>query len=846
MENTIIYGKQAIIYFLNNNPDKIQDIYTLHNIKFRNSYFIKSLIKRKIFNTKYSILNHPNINKIKGKIRKINKKEIKEKINKKGLTVNHQGYIATIKTNKFDFKIEEISFNNEKEKQELASKIVNQIHGLLEIRKSNNFPEFDNIAISGSWGIGKTTFIKDNLIPELSKKRKKIKWKYLSAINILDSFNEPDNKIKNNFYNFLLRNISPIKKFWNREFILTIPAFLTTLITTVISIIWSINKNIDKWIPISLSSILIFFMIFFFFLIVRGFYFNKNPDKKIQSICKWSRKHYVFIIDDLNRVINKNRNINLEQDIITKISSIKKIELKNKRIKNDFIFLFITSEKIINSIEYDFKEKFFSKIFVFNNSSYILNEIMNQSKIKSDENDIKIGNVINNYRKFISYKNLLYKSQSNLNNINEYIKYFDLISLKELNIIYFLKYELENSKILIDALSKNREINYEVLNNFFIELKKSNFNILQIEKIFSEYINPNDISSNEINEKENEKLWKNKTEQIEINEKQLLIAKDKYFGTKELKTNIFKNANAIINFNNIFTYKYLLDPKKIEFIMTENEFTNLDENDLLLRLIIEINLNMVRNNNLWEIIYKSKYLMWYFSNILKGNSKFSRNLLFGNLISQWVEFNKKNISSLLEKKAAKILTKDKLTFNDIYFFSLISSIHGHLTNSYFEPKIIDETIEIPFNININHSWINNTHIILNDIYEIEHELFETKKLDKIISNYIYNIDKEKTKSYLEKLFKIDLISFKINPANWRKHSLYLRNVIYDSKNIKENYEYMVIKTFKNEGKEIMKNIIESIVTSIKSMISYRKEKEIDNDEIIKMMNILIEVYNSNY
>ncbi|WP_026389830.1 P-loop NTPase fold protein [[Acholeplasma] multilocale] len=329
--------------------------------------------------------------------------------------------------------IAEVIFEGDHSKVELAEKIAENAFQVFQNRRTNkSVAEFDNIAISGAWGLGKTKFIDENLKPEFDTKyKKKMEYRYLSAINVLNSFDKPDLDIKRNFYNFLIESLDGTKrkKFWSKEYFLSLPILVISIATTICSSLWiafgilcenhvfSYYDEVKEtffltkeyfWPALSIllfvSMILIAILGWLINIKIKNKMFYKiNPHIEIEKWCNKNKKDLIFIIDDLNRVEKNSSSHNLENDIITKISSINKIR-KNSKYKYGFTFLFVTSEQIVNTSGSDFKEKFFEKIFLFKPSENVLKEILPNAT----EEEIKLGMTLSNYRKF---KNFVYNKR---------------------------------------------------------------------------------------------------------------------------------------------------------------------------------------------------------------------------------------------------------------------------------------------------------------------------------------------------------------------------------------------------------------------------------------------------
>ncbi|WP_026389829.1 hypothetical protein [[Acholeplasma] multilocale] len=392
--------------------------------------------------------------------------------------------------------------------------------------------------------------------------------------------------------------------------------------------------------------------------------------------------------------------------------------------------------------------------------------------------------------------------------MKKYRYLFDEQVMSEIAMMETLKYDFLSVQKIFSNLNRGLNIRYEDLRNFRTQLDGGVFNSLNFNKLFENYNQTLQVDENRFQEFETEivtpddiYIYYNKERILENlaranNEKERnVIAKSiiSEWNYEEITpVEIFNRATGIINFKNPFSYKYLQKPGAIKNLI-ESNLSLLGDNDIVLRSIIEIDLNKGRDN-IWDIVENSPFLKESF---LSDFEKVRKNKFFGNLLSIWLQNEIDNKSYFLEELDSRLIAiskKTRFSFNDLYDLAFAAAIHGFTnydgskykerlicalydgSNSTF-PKVQEIDLNVDLNLLLSKMMIpiarkNNYLGMCKGIKIINAELKKTQKL--------------KRRNSFEFLFKI----------------LFIIKVLFN------DYRYSGLISIVENDREVLSNLVE--------------------------------------
>ncbi len=337
------------------------------------------------------------------------------------------------------------------------------------VDRFNHILENNNrIFLSGSFGVGKTTFIeqweKSNLINKNTVKVKNKKYK-LVKISAFTDFHSSSfiDVLETKLFN---RKLLLIREYWLSLFLIFFP-----LVFIILKLFFELEINTSTvdilTFTLGLSSVLIAF---------HQYNINKILENRSARIVKkCSKSNYFFVIDDFDRLVylfDSNETVstitNKQKENILKIMGM--IE------STENIILFVGDLKSNNM---NFLEKYYDYIYEFP-AKYITSVIKQKfvnywgDRVEESENvdDLAL------YKDFARYF-INYDGKTNLRDIFRLSKHLDLTNLERLNkseviISHFLFYiHHENYVKIFKILARKKQdfMNSEKYHDLFNELK---------------------------------------------------------------------------------------------------------------------------------------------------------------------------------------------------------------------------------------------------------------------------------------------------------------------------------------------------------------------------------------
>lgn len=556
---------------------------------------------------------------------------------------------------------------------DMENTLLNYMSGNEIIDYVNNYINKSNynyaVLIDGSWGSGKTYFIKNSLVPALEaneKNRKSQNGKPDNRKIIYISLYGISSKEELDFQ--ILLEVMPFKKIFKRKDI-------------------KLASNIGKAVISGISS----------------FYGILLP-KKIINFSDISSKNYILIFDDLERC---NMNVNNLLGYI------------NNYVEHDGIkTIIISNEKEIASTNMDLNRELkylvaLNKDLVFNvskNESDVSVDLFGDEKHKDNNEKVDIDELLNKINIIFGQDNLYKKVKEKLVGVTLYYKpdFNKIIETITVNSIKDEKIKniiINNKAYIIEKLNYYNHQNIRTIlfcldkyNNITENLIKA-LGFTRLEKLLDDMFKYTLVISILYKTGQDLPKWESNNEIMDV-----VVSKNIYnfnsyikgfkFIDNYIKGAIFDKEKAIevIKRYNELENKQINDPNDPLFILNNNWWLLEDED--VLKLINEINETLK--------CYPNKYNITVYLNIITLNIKFNRLGIQSKDINEIMDFMKNNM---------KVLNPVKNNSFDIFGWS--SSDFETKEDSKLFTECANELNNYLSDVN-NETVINKLNYFLND------------------------------------------------------------------------------------------------------------------------------------
>ncbi|WP_019229258.1 P-loop NTPase fold protein [Sedimentibacter sp. B4] len=568
----------------------------------------------------------------------------------------------------------------------MENELLNYMSGNEIIDYVNNYINKSNynyaVLIDGSWGSGKTYFIKNSLIPALEaneKSRKSQNGKPDNKKIIYISLYGISSKEELDFQ--ILLEVMPFKSFFNRKNI-------------------KLASNIGKAVISGVSS----------------FYGILLP-KKIIDFSDISSKNYILIFDDLERC---NMNVNNLLGYI------------NNYVEHDGIkTIIISNEKEIASTNMDLNREL--KYLVALNNDLVLNDSKNESDVsvdlfgdeKHEDNNEKVNvdELLNKINIIFGQDNLYKKIKEKLVGVTLYYKpdfnkIIETVTVNSINDEKIKNIIIYNKAYIIEKLNYYNHQNIRTIlfcldkyNNITENLIKA-LGFTRLEKLLDDMFKYTLVISILYKTGQDLPKWESNNEIMDVVVSKNIYNFNSYIKGFKFIDNYIKGATfnkekaiEVIKRYNELENKQINDPNDPLFILNNNWW--LIEDEEVLELINEINETLKCDPN--------KYNITVYLNIITLNIKFNRLGIQSKDIKEIMDLMKNNMKELKPEKNdsfdvfgwsssdfetkedSKLFTEcaNELNnyLNDVNNETIIDKLNYFLNNQETWSKSVDEFIQ---------------------------------------------------------------------------------------------------------------------------------------------------------
>lgn len=569
---------------------------------------------------------------------------------------------------------------------DMENELLNYMSGNEIIDYVNNYINKSNynyaVLIDGSWGSGKTYFIKNSLIPALEaneKSRKSQNGKPDNKKIIYISLYGISSKEELDFQ--ILLEVMPFKSFFNRKNI-------------------KLASNIGKAVISGVSS----------------FYGILLP-KKIIDFSDISSKNYILIFDDLERC---NMNVNNLLGYI------------NNYVEHDGIkTIIISNEKEIASTNMDLNREL--KYLVALNNDLVLNDSKNESDVsvdlfgdeKHEDNNEKVNvdELLNKINIIFGQDNLYKKIKEKLVGVTLYYKpdfnkIIETVTVNSINDEKIKNIIIYNKAYIIEKLNYYNHQNIRTIlfcldkyNNITENLIKA-LGFTRLEKLLDDMFKYTLVISILYKTGQDLPKWESNNEIMDVVVSKNIYNFNSYIKGFKFIDNYIKGATfdkekaiEVIKRYNELENKQINDPNDPLFILNNNWW--LIEDEEVLKLINEINETLKCDPN--------KYNITVYLNIITLNIKFNRLGIQSKDIKEIMDLMKNNMKELKPEKNdsfdvfgwsssdfetkedSKLFTEcaNELNnyLNDVNNETIIDKLNYFLNNQETWSKSVDEFIQ---------------------------------------------------------------------------------------------------------------------------------------------------------
>ncbi len=569
---------------------------------------------------------------------------------------------------------------------DMENELLNYMSGNEIIDYVNNYINKSNynyaVLIDGSWGSGKTYFIKNSLIPALEaneKSRKSQNGKPDNKKIIYISLYGISSKEELDFQ--ILLEVMPFKSFFNRKNI-------------------KLASNIGKAVISGVSS----------------FYGILLP-KKIIDFSDISSKNYILIFDDLERC---NMNVNNLLGYI------------NNYVEHDGIkTIIISNEKEIASTNMDLNREL--KYLVALNNDLVLNDSKNESDVsvdlfgdeKHEDNNEKVNvdELLNKINIIFGQDNLYKKIKEKLVGVTLYYKpdfnkIIETVTVNSINDEKIKNIIIYNKAYIIEKLNYYNHQNIRTIlfcldkyNNITENLIKA-LGFTRLEKLLDDMFKYTLVISILYKTGQDLPKWESNNEIMDVVVSKNIYNFNSYIKGFKFIDNYIKGATfnkekaiEVIKRYNELENKQINDPNDPLFILNNNWW--LIEDEEVLELINEINETLKCDPN--------KYNITVYLNIITLNIKFNRLGIQSKDIKEIMDLMKNNMKELKPEKNdsfdvfgwsssdfetkedSKLFTEcaNELNnyLNDVNNETIIDKLNYFLNNQETWSKSVDEFIQ---------------------------------------------------------------------------------------------------------------------------------------------------------